>query len=297
MKIQVVGKLNGLGLSHDVEVLRMAIEPRHDVDFTDWKTPRRNPRHTYDANIFTELINPAFFGQARMNYGLLNPEWTFNTFQPHLKKLDAILCKTRDAENIFGRYGHTEFIGFTSRDMLDKSIPRERKFLHVAGGSSAKGTAQTVEAFKRTGFPLTIIGDTHVPHELPPNINRMGRVDPQTLKHVMNSHRFHLCPSSYEGFGHYLNEARSIGAVIITTNAAPMNEMGMSEYAFGAAYDRISTQNLATHKHVNIDSLEVMVRMVNDIPNRTIEEIGLSARNAYLDGREKFTKCMNDLFP
>ncbi len=297
MKIQVVGKLNGLGLSHDVDVLRMALEPKHAVDFTDWKSPRRSPRHTYDANIFTELINPAFFGQARMNYGLLNPEWTQSTFVSQLSNLDAILCKTRDAESIFGNYGYTEFIGFTSRDMLDKSTHRERKFLHVAGGSSAKGTAETIEVFRRTGFPLTIIGDTHVPHELPPNIKRMGRVDTQTLKQAMNSHLSHVCASSYEGFGHYLNEARSVAAVIITTNAAPMNEIATADFAFGASYDSITVQNLAQHKHVNIDGLEAMLRLVNDLPDEVADELGKSARQAYLDGMVHYVERMREIFP
>ena len=34
----------------------------------------------------------------------------------------------------------------------------------------------------------------------------------------------HICPSAREGFGHYINEARSVGAVVLTIDAAPMSE-------------------------------------------------------------------------
>lgn len=36
---------------------------------------------------------------------------------------------------------------------------------------------------------------------------------------------FFLCPSKMEGYGHYINQARAAGGVIITSNAPPMNEL------------------------------------------------------------------------
>jgi glycosyltransferase involved in cell wall biosynthesis len=35
----------------------------------------------------------------------------------------------------------------------------------------------------------------------------------------------HLCPSMIEGFGHYINEARALGRLAVTTDLAPMNEL------------------------------------------------------------------------
>ncbi|GMF50092.1 unnamed protein product [Phytophthora fragariaefolia] len=42
---------------------------------------------------------------------------------------------------------------------------------------------------------------------------------------VMAESSFFLCPSTMEGYGHYINHARSSGGVIITTDAHPMNEL------------------------------------------------------------------------
>jgi hypothetical protein len=36
---------------------------------------------------------------------------------------------------------------------------------------------------------------------------------------------FFLCPSIIEGYGHYINQARASGGVIVTTDAHPMNEL------------------------------------------------------------------------
>jgi len=41
----------------------------------------------------------------------------------------------------------------------------------------------------------------------------------------MNSHRFHIMPCEYEGFGHGLHESLGCGALVITTAAPPMNEV------------------------------------------------------------------------
>jgi hypothetical protein len=41
---------------------------------------------------------------------------------------------------------------------------------------------------------------------------------------MMNRHRFHIMPSKYEGFGHYIHEAIGCGGIVLTTDARPMNE-------------------------------------------------------------------------
>lgn len=42
---------------------------------------------------------------------------------------------------------------------------------------------------------------------------------------ILAESSFFLCPSSMEGYGHYINQARASGGVIITTDAHPMNEL------------------------------------------------------------------------
>jgi hypothetical protein len=47
----------------------------------------------------------------------------------------------------------------------------------------------------------------------------------EELLGLQQSSGVHLCPSREEGFGHYINEARALGALVMTTNWAPMNEL------------------------------------------------------------------------
>jgi len=296
VRIQLIGHDNGLGLSQDVKVLRSVLEPRHEVHFTPWTTPRRDVR--YDVNIFLELVNPVFFGQARVNYGLLNPEWTLPNFVPHLRRFDAILCKTHDAVECFkGPERRPFYTGFTSMDRKAEA-KRSKRFLHVAGGSQAKGTPQVIEAFRRhPELTLELVGDRYVPKVVPPNVIRHGQLTAGHLDKLMNECMIHLCPSSYEGFGHYINEARSVGALILTTNAVPMNELAPSQFAIGIPFDHVSTQNLAMHKHVNIEALEDMIVTANALDEGTITDLGDKAREAYLSERQPFIERLTELMP
>ena len=59
-----------------------------------------------------------------------------------------------------------------------------------------------------------------------PNVTILTEKLPQAeLQRHMAGCGVHVCPSACEGFGHVINEARSLGAVIVTTAAPPMDEL------------------------------------------------------------------------
>ncbi|KAF0683675.1 Aste57867_24290 [Aphanomyces stellatus] len=47
---------------------------------------------------------------------------------------------------------------------------------------------------------------------------------PATFGKLLAEASIVLCPSIMEGYGHYINQARAAGALVVTTDAAPMNE-------------------------------------------------------------------------
>eukprot|EP00879_Flechtneria_rotunda_P011561 GHRR01012076.1.p1 GENE.GHRR01012076.1~~GHRR01012076.1.p1 ORF type:complete len:300 (+),score=97.92 GHRR01012076.1:1336-2235(+) len=50
-------------------------------------------------------------------------------------------------------------------------------------------------------------------------------IDAAQLRNLQAAAAMHICPSVREGFGHYLNEARAVGALVLTVNHPPMNEL------------------------------------------------------------------------
>lgn len=51
------------------------------------------------------------------------------------------------------------------------------------------------------------------------------RIDPIPFGKTIAEAAFFLCTSRMEGYGHYINQARASGGVIITSNGSPMNEL------------------------------------------------------------------------
>jgi glycosyltransferase involved in cell wall biosynthesis len=51
------------------------------------------------------------------------------------------------------------------------------------------------------------------------------RLSLDEMSSLLQNKGVHVCPSLAEGFGHYLNEARASGALVITTDMPPMNEL------------------------------------------------------------------------
>ncbi|KAJ1553157.1 hypothetical protein HK405_008782 [Cladochytrium tenue] len=58
----------------------------------------------------------------------------------------------------------------------------------------------------------------------PPNLRIRGTMTPADFNLLAASRGVHLCPSSQEGYGHYINVARALGALVVTTDHPPMNE-------------------------------------------------------------------------
>lgn len=290
MRVQVITSDNGLGLSHDFRVLRHAITSQMDAEvvLVDWQRPQDS--RPSDINIFLELLSARFFPHAKRNIYVPNPEWYFaQKWNGDLSRVTEVWAKTRDCKRLFtARHPKVVLTGWTSDDILNTEIPRVKRMLHVAGGSSAKGTWQILEVMARNpDLRLTMVA-RKPKWEVTDNVDVVLDPSDEDLRWLQNEHMVHLCPSSYEGFGHYINEARCVGATVITTNAVPMSDMFENSPALLVGYKVMTTQNLATHCIVDVDELERCMRAAMSTDRSTLERIGHAAMVSYALERDEF---------
>jgi hypothetical protein len=282
VRIQLISKENGYGLSRDVEVMRSILEPLgHEVHFTNWEHGRKVQKHHYDANVFLELLNPALYFQARVNYLFPNPEWFMPTWVRHLGGIDLVLAKTHDAQRIFSQYTSTstEYTGFTSPDLWDGREKRNA-VLHLVGKSIAKGTQQVREAAAQLPDVEFVFGSG------------------TDVRELQRSCSVHCQPSTYEGFGHCINEGKSCGAVVITTAAEPMTELVTPAFGYGVNVCGSRPDKFigkAIHREPCVDSLVEAIRDAHERDDKS--QLGEKARASYLEGREAFTTKIKSLFP
>ena len=290
MIINIYTKNNGVGLEADAKILKEALST-HDVMIIDWEKPRK--RHC-TLGIHLEHIRKEFLMYSAINVLIPNPEWFDSRFLKLLKRIDVVLCKTQDAMRIFSpMHRDCRYIGFTSLDRF-KDIEKRREFLHLAGKSSHKNTNKVFNLWKNNAMPPLTLQKLDKNYSLSKkNYTFVGsRID--DIEGFLSSFQFHICPSKAEGFGHYINEALSTGAVVITTDAPPMNELVSKEFGFLVPAKLTGKHNLGNEYDVDINQLKKVIEMCNMLPEKQVNEMSEWARAKFLERDSQFRTNLNN---
>lgn len=299
MRYLIVSRRNGFGLDRDVRILKGALaeagidaavaRPR-DLGLLDVL----RGRSMADRIIHVERLHWRWLGAANEHFVVPNQE----RFPPRklraLRRIDHVLAKTRHAESIFSALGlSTSFIGFTSEDCQVPKITKVwSRCLHVAGRSTMKGTEDVIAAWEaHPDWPeLVIVQDPSMPEpEVPNNITLFrAYMDEDELRQLQNACGIHLCPSRSEGWGHYISEAMSCGAVVITTDAPPMNEIIDHSTGLLVPYDRCETRHLGQCYFVDANELERRIQEVLMMGADAKVDLGQAARRKYEENDRRF---------
>jgi glycosyltransferase involved in cell wall biosynthesis len=321
LSINLVVRDNGLGLTRDAQLLADALKANgctvHVTSLGEkdeqqrWRHGRgrrvlfSHVRHAwarlrghaqYDLNIMFEHLWPLHLPLARYNIALPNPEWFDSKDAAHLRRMDHVWAKTRHAEQLFQRLGcKTSFVGFDSDDRYDPQVPRARQFFHLAGGSRIKGTERLLALWrKHPEWPtLTVLQNPSCAQPGPAQANIehcIEYVSDETLRALQNSHAYHVCLSEAEGWGHYIVEGMSVGATVITVDAAPMNELIDAERGLLVAYASTGTMGHATTYQFDETAMEQAVAQALSLSDAQRELKGERARQWFLDNKKQFAQ-------
>ncbi|OWZ21410.1 hypothetical protein PHMEG_0004038 [Phytophthora megakarya] len=264
----------------------------------------------------------------------------------HFWRVDLVLCKTRiceervtkwyeqqgnpsNAKVVYTKHTSSDQASYARRVLGDEVKPKnfdDVRFIHTVGGSYWKGTRQVIECWlSRPNFPPLDLYIHNWAYEgmfkgsydkrIPKSQIRLttDEVDRNTFSKAIAESAYFLCPSQMEGYGHYMNQARASGGVIITTDLDPMKElienddMGLRVNT-RAGHDRNIFLGGRSKKKLGLrdvpgmtahfsarDLCQTVEHLLNDISIERRREMGENARLQYHKDTKFFEQAMIDL--
>jgi glycosyltransferase involved in cell wall biosynthesis len=309
-EVRLVGKYNRVGLDRDVAVISSSVDMagaratfHHYRERGLWRVLLSgNP--DAPTQVFIERAFPRWRNAAKKSFLIPNQERFPMRHIGRLDWIDAVLTKTRHATEIFSRYHESViYIGFTSPDRRADEVQKDwRQFLHVAGRSTVKRTDVILELWSRhPEWPTLhlVQSSENAPHTVPANVQLYaGYLDDHELQRLQNRCGVHLCPSLCEGWGHYIAEGLSCGAIVLTTDAPPMNELVTEERGRLVAWDRSEARHLGTCFFTTPAAIEESIEDLLCTSEERLVEVGDSARAWFQENdvrfRHEFPKILAD---
>lgn len=292
LKINIFSSQNGKGLEISRQILKKAlIELGHEVYEKEYNEKKDTNNFRVDINIFFEIINAEWLDSASANWFIPNPE-CYEQDLALLDSIDLIVCRTHEVERIFQALNkQTYFLSFSSLDCGNHIVEKDfASCLHVAGGSCLKGTNAVTKAWSQDVLmpQLTIASHFDIAHVSGQNITWIKEKMPlDELRSLQNRCGIHLCLSETEGFGHYLMEAMSTGAIVITTDAPPMNEF-ITDKRCLVPYRATAPCKLATRYFADAEQLVKVVQHLMTLAPEELKKIGQNNRDMYQQKTQAF---------
>ncbi|CEG35360.1 Glycosyl transferase, family 1 [Plasmopara halstedii] len=253
-------------------------------------------------------------------------------------RADVVLCKTalcakylkkwykqegnRRGTKVFYSRHTTSNVALVAkrRLLLSENETRSEKnfsnvsFVHTVGSSASKGTTQVLDCWLSQSFLPRL--DVYISQDyyndgykakyeqrIKKSSNifiHTGRLEPATFGQLLTEAAYYMCPSRHEGYGHYINQARSSRALIVTTDVAPMNELitSTSGVLFKAKKKPLQSQflsGISNKKHAlrgvegyyadftSSDVCKAMAKVLNTTIDQRIERADKALQQYYFD--------------
>jgi glycosyltransferase involved in cell wall biosynthesis len=316
------------GLSTDIDILTRALEqagctvafkgrrhrlPRsrpHSLMMTTgvvlsqrWASLTHRP--PFNVNFFIESVFPEYLPMARVNCLIVNPEWFRDETLTHLPRLDFLLAKTPSGVTACdGLSVVCRNINFTSPDKRIPNFVRRGplRCLHLSGQSAVKGSEAVVDAWSRhPEWPeLTVVrrsrrygGEQAPPLPTLPNVRYLtDYVSEHDLRELQNACEVHVLPSQAESYGHVIGESMACGAIVVTTDAPPMNELVAPDRGVLVRVGRSEPMCRSTKNFVDVEDLEAKLNLVFAMSTEQRAALSRNARAWYEAQDQRFEACL-----
>lgn len=266
------------------------------------------PQHA-DVAIFIERMfeHPAL-DRYRHRILLANPEWlTSRTADLAKATITDIWHKSRfsmrQLRGHFPKARHA-LTGFTSFDP-GRRVADHETFCHFRGKSIHRNSQQLLDLwFRHPQWPRlnfqaydTAPGFISTPEWLHHrNIDlRLGFMAQEEYAGAIGQAGIHLCTSETEGFGHYINEARALGALAVVLDAPPMNELIDAECGVVVPTTGEVSQNFGVRFGTTVENLQSAIERVLQLPAREKARLGANARERYVLEAKAFMGRMSGI--
>lgn len=280
------------GLLQDVSILKESFEQIgcdvrcfDDKDRSLWDVLRF--RKQSQTIVHVAQIQRRWLNAGRKHILIPNQESFRQDRAWALRFFDKILVKSQHSQACFsGIHPDIVYTGFTSKDIFIGGHEKDwTSFFHVSTDFIRKGTQEIVRLWQRhPEWPQLVLKVTRRDHldAVGPNMTVIdGYLPYEQLVELQNRYGLHLCPSRSEGWGHTLVEAMSSGALVVTTDAPPMNEIVTPETGRLVPYKDTMPRRLGTDFLVDLNALERTISELVDMSTEAKQALGQSARERY----------------
>ncbi len=291
-----------------------------------------------DESQFKFLKNiDVFLCKSLYSYNIMVEQ--FNKYKSAVFKSTCNIIYTRHSSMDFGKIIHNNILISNDSSVGDRTCYNDieqmvdhknyKQFIHFAGSNPYKNTNLIINTWiKNGGFPdlnypelivtckldclnscsmlFTEFIKTDVPgkyiHPKIPNMILYTHISQNKLVKYMSSGGFFIMPSMCEGYGHSINEARSVCGTIITTDHAPMNELINENSGFliqpraTAPCDNLlfgKTIDGSNYAIIDEDDIKNIIYKACLTPIDRLKEMGVASRRLYEADTKYFFDTMD----